>query len=322
MRLPNGYGSVYKLSGKRRKPFVVKKTIGYHVDQDAGKSVRDDLIIGYAATKAEGLKMLADYNSNPYDLKVSNLTFEGLYEEWSEREFKSASNATISAHKAAFGACAPLHNKLFIDINSGDLQYLFDTTDKNYPTMRKMKNLISLMYKYAMKYDYVTKDYSQYIVRGYYEGDEALEGYFRAMMWYGRISFLAEDEDATRSALLMTAAIGDGEKEAWEAAFSCYLLSLQYERESKQAASELYYISQKADHFTEPSFADVQKYAKEYGIPLGPDKDVVGLAYAYGNRFLNDHRYDVAVYFFTIVYDLTHDDEIKKIIEDIQKKRN
>lgn len=142
---------------------MVKKTIGYHVDQDAGKSVRDDLIIGYAATKAEGLKMLADYNSNPYDLKVSNLTFEGLYEEWSEREFKSASNATISAHKAAFGACAPLHNKLFIDINSGDLQYLFDTTDKNYPTMRKMKNLISLMYKYAMKYDYVTKDYSQYI---------------------------------------------------------------------------------------------------------------------------------------------------------------
>lgn len=53
MRLPNGYGSVYKLSGKRRKPFVVKKTIGYHVDQDAGKSVRDDLIIGYAATKAD-----------------------------------------------------------------------------------------------------------------------------------------------------------------------------------------------------------------------------------------------------------------------------
>ena len=54
MRLPNGYGSVYKLSGKRRKPFIVKKTLGYHVDYDSGKSVRDDMIIGYAETKAEG----------------------------------------------------------------------------------------------------------------------------------------------------------------------------------------------------------------------------------------------------------------------------
>ncbi|STO37556.1 Uncharacterised protein [Gallibacterium anatis] len=29
MRLPNGYGSVFKLSGKRRKPFIARKTIGY-----------------------------------------------------------------------------------------------------------------------------------------------------------------------------------------------------------------------------------------------------------------------------------------------------
>ena len=27
MRLPNGYGSVYKLAGNRRRPYVVKKTI-------------------------------------------------------------------------------------------------------------------------------------------------------------------------------------------------------------------------------------------------------------------------------------------------------
>lgn len=27
MKLPNGYGTVYKLSGNRRRPYVVKKTI-------------------------------------------------------------------------------------------------------------------------------------------------------------------------------------------------------------------------------------------------------------------------------------------------------
>ena len=32
MKLPNGYGSVVKLSGKRRKPYMVRKTTGYHID--------------------------------------------------------------------------------------------------------------------------------------------------------------------------------------------------------------------------------------------------------------------------------------------------
>lgn len=91
------------------------------------------------------------------------MTFKDLYEEWSERAFKTASEATISADRAAFNACAPLHDKIFIDLKAKDFQYLFDTTDKNHPTMRKMKILISKMYKYAMKYDYVSKDYSQYI---------------------------------------------------------------------------------------------------------------------------------------------------------------
>ena len=76
------------------------------------------------------------------------MTFKDLYEEWSERAFKTASEATISADRAAFNACAPLHDKIFIDLKAKDFQYLFDTTDKNHPTMRKMKILISKMYKY------------------------------------------------------------------------------------------------------------------------------------------------------------------------------
>lgn len=51
------------------------------------------------------------------------------------------------------------------------------------------------------------EDYTQYIPRGYYEGDSRLEQYFRAMMWYGRIHFSQESEDKTKSALLMTAAL-------------------------------------------------------------------------------------------------------------------
>ena len=41
MKLPNGYGSVVKLSGKRRKPWMVRKTTGYRIDPVKEKKVNE-----------------------------------------------------------------------------------------------------------------------------------------------------------------------------------------------------------------------------------------------------------------------------------------
>ena len=69
MRLPNGYGSVYKLSGKnRRKPYIARRTIGW---DDNGKQLY--ATIGYYRTKAEALQALAAFNDNPYDLQMSKV---------------------------------------------------------------------------------------------------------------------------------------------------------------------------------------------------------------------------------------------------------
>jgi len=59
-------------------------------------------------------------------------------------------------------------------------------------------------------------DYSQFKPRGYYAGDEVLEPYFRAMMWYGQINFPQKSESLTRSALLMTLAMHGAGFSAWE----------------------------------------------------------------------------------------------------------
>ena len=59
------------------------------------------------------------------------------------------------------------------------------------------------------------EDYTQYKVRGYYEGDENLEKYFRTMMWYGRIAFPFESEETTKSAILMNLAINKA-PDAWK----------------------------------------------------------------------------------------------------------
>jgi hypothetical protein len=51
------------------------------------------------------------------------------------------------------------------------------------------------------------EDYSQYIPRGHYTRTEELKTYFRAMMWYGRLTFRLFDDFETRRALLLTQVI-------------------------------------------------------------------------------------------------------------------
>ena len=51
MKLPNNYGSVYKLSGNRRRPYIAKITIGYN---NKGKQIFKP--IGYYATKERDCK--------------------------------------------------------------------------------------------------------------------------------------------------------------------------------------------------------------------------------------------------------------------------
>ncbi len=54
------------------------------------------------------------------------------------------------------------------------------------------------------------EDYTQYIPRGHYTGNDDLKAYFKSMMWYGRMTFRLKTNDPevgraeTRSALLLT----------------------------------------------------------------------------------------------------------------------
>ena len=51
------------------------------------------------------------------------------------------------------------------------------------------------------------EDYSQYIPRGHYTLSKDLEAYFKAMMWYGRLSYRLKDSFETQRALLLTQAV-------------------------------------------------------------------------------------------------------------------
>ena len=163
MKLPNGYGSVVKMSGKRRKPYMVRKTIGWHLDKGKGRQIQDFIIIGYAETRAEGLKMLAEYNQNPYDVDTAKVTFAEVYERWSKSKYPTISHSNVKGYEASYKVCGFLYDKAFREIKLCDLQLVIETCGKNYPTLKKLKGLFNQMYAYAMKNDICNKDYSQFV---------------------------------------------------------------------------------------------------------------------------------------------------------------
>lgn len=153
MKLPNSYGSVYKLSGKRRNPWAIRKTVGWKQIPEKKRSYPIYQFIGYYPTKAEALQALAAYNQNPYDLHVNSITFEEIYERWSEIHFEEIKRP--NCYKAAYKLCQPINDMKFIDIKLDHLQKIVDESGKNTPTLKNLKNMWGLMWDYAVIHEIV-----------------------------------------------------------------------------------------------------------------------------------------------------------------------
>ena len=102
MKLPNGYGSVTKLSGNRRKPYLARVTIGWTTNEQTGKCVQNRVPLGTFKTKKEALQALAEYGANPYDLQNNNLTLAELYQKWTESYFPTKSESSSRTIIAAW----------------------------------------------------------------------------------------------------------------------------------------------------------------------------------------------------------------------------
>lgn len=156
MRLPNSFGSVYKLSGKRRKPWAARKTTGWKQIPEKKTAYPIYQFIGYYATRTEALQALSAYNENPYDLHVDTITFAEVYEKWSEKHYETIKNP--NGYKAAYSICSSLADMVFQNIKLNHLQHVIDISGKNTPTLRNLRNLWSLMWEYAVIHEIIAPD--------------------------------------------------------------------------------------------------------------------------------------------------------------------
>lgn len=156
MRLPNGYGSVTKLSGNRRRPYMVKKTVGWN---EKGHPIYE--IIGYTETRDDGLQLLAEYNHDPWDIDKSKITFSELFEVWKRERMPKLGSSNQESLRAAYNHCSNLYNAPYKQIKAAQMQDCIDNCRRGYATQAAIKNLFNHLDKFAKEWDITSNRYSE-----------------------------------------------------------------------------------------------------------------------------------------------------------------
>jgi len=153
MKLPNGFGSVYKLSGHRRNPWCARKTVGWTYDEEKGKSYPVYKFIGYYSSRREALTALTEYNKDPYDLDHDTITFAEVYERWSEEHFQTVSASNQKGIRAAYKICGDLYDMQMSQIKLDHLQAVVDKSGKNTPSLTRAKVMFGGMWDYCVRHE-------------------------------------------------------------------------------------------------------------------------------------------------------------------------
>ena len=151
-KLPNNYGTIYKLSGNRRKPWIARKMVGKVPDPEGRRMRIQYVTIGYYEKKSEAITALAQFNANPYDPRKRAKTLQETYNAWSAEYFPTIKQT--SHYKAAWKVLAPLWDRALTDMTLDDFQFIFDHSEKNAPTLTNVKLLLSLIYEYGVVHEY------------------------------------------------------------------------------------------------------------------------------------------------------------------------
>ena len=195
-KLPNGFGSIKKLSGKRSNPYAVyppvtdwhengspilPKALCYVPDWYTGFyalmeyrngtfNASDFLNPEIKPTERQNdiiSKILASYN-NRVRTAAQSRTFADVYEEFYSYKYerdrtREYSSSTIYATRSAYSHAAALHDRSFQELKTEDLQAVIDNCQKKHATKEHIKNLFRQMYDYACSHDLCEKNYADYV---------------------------------------------------------------------------------------------------------------------------------------------------------------
>ncbi len=148
LKRANGTGTVYKLQGRRTRPWVAAK----------GKT-----IIGYFDKKTAALDALARLQGRSID-EIYNWTFKQVYEAWKDEHFRDIGAKGIESYERAYDVFEPLHDRKFRELRTADYQIVIDKySDKSHSLLSKFKQLATQMSQWGIRQELITTNFASFI---------------------------------------------------------------------------------------------------------------------------------------------------------------
>lgn len=151
MRLPNGYGHIKKLSGKRRKPWLAETPSRY---DPIAKKWRCQTI-GYYVTRTEAIEALTEWHKRPFDRYDSKKrTLKEVIDEYFKVVGKTKSPQTCKTYKDALRQIDALNNHDFGALTWRDYVQAMEIHGCTESYCDAIKKALSAVYGYAIRYGY------------------------------------------------------------------------------------------------------------------------------------------------------------------------
>lgn len=148
LKRPNGTGTVYKLQGRRSRPWVAAK---------------NKVIIGYFDKKTSALEALARLQGRSLD-EIYNWTFSQVYAAWKDEHFREIGAKGVETYERAFKVFTPLHNRKFRELRTADFQAVIDAYgSRSYSTLSKFKQLATQMSQWGLRQELITTNFASFI---------------------------------------------------------------------------------------------------------------------------------------------------------------
>ena len=152
---PNGTGSVYKLPGKRKKPWAVvisngkKRTYGGYFETETEASIN-------------AARLSAETVPDRY-----NDTINTIFEAWNKVHYPTLSEWGKQGYESAWTYFTGIKSMKMRDVKTDVFQSVIDSAlakGKSRAVCEKIKHLSSQLCKYAMQQDLINKNYAEFIV--------------------------------------------------------------------------------------------------------------------------------------------------------------
>lgn len=195
-KLPNGFGSIKKLSGNRTNPYGVYPPVTAFRENGSPVTPRalcyvPDWYTGFYALmeyrngtfQAEKFlsakispsdrqndvikKIIASYNNNSRTA-ADSMTFSEVYEKFFSHKYekdqtRQYSRSSLDATRSAYKHALLLHDKPFQSLRTDDLQEVIDNCNRKHATKEHIKNLFKQMYDYAYSHDLCDRNYADHV---------------------------------------------------------------------------------------------------------------------------------------------------------------